>query len=127
MAETVFVFALLSLATAACSLTIAKSTITDGLRDWALRRVLPVGQLLSCPYCLSHWIAFILMLWAKPVLFNGFWINLCVGTFSLIGGSTIVVGIAVKLLLIDEKELRELREEVAGLESHIRSIAGAPE
>ena len=43
------------------SYTIAKEELFRGLRDRCGGRETFVGYLVSCPYCLSHWIAFIVV------------------------------------------------------------------
>jgi hypothetical protein len=51
---------MLSLACGAASMTIAKSSIFEGLRVWVSRRWPMAGKGISCPYCTSHWVAFAL-------------------------------------------------------------------
>lgn len=51
---------MLSLACGAVSMTIAKSSIFEGLRGWVSRRWPTAGKGISCPYCTSHWVAFAL-------------------------------------------------------------------
>lgn len=43
------------------SYTIAKEEMFRGLRDRCGGRDTWLGYLLSCPYCLSHWVAFIVV------------------------------------------------------------------
>jgi hypothetical protein len=43
------------------SYTIAKEEMFRGLRDRCGGRDTWLGYLLSCPYCLSHWVAFIIV------------------------------------------------------------------
>lgn len=43
---------------AVATLTISKSKLFAGVREWASEKApQSLGSLLSCPYCLSHWIA----------------------------------------------------------------------
>jgi len=57
LAYKVFSFILLSLCVSTISVTIAKTRIFLSLRHWAHNRTWWLGTLLSCPYCLSHWVS----------------------------------------------------------------------
>ena len=46
-----------SMAVAAASLTLSKAHVFAWLREAVARRSAWLGQLVSCPYCTSHWIA----------------------------------------------------------------------
>src|SRR5579884_2310040 len=50
-----------SLVTMAVSHTIAKERICEPLRRWAGGKETWLGYLVSCPYCASHWVAFVLV------------------------------------------------------------------
>jgi hypothetical protein len=49
----------LSLAVGAMSMTIAKARVFRPLRELITRRSEKLGELISCPYCTSHWVSFI--------------------------------------------------------------------
>jgi hypothetical protein len=51
---------MLSLACGAISMTVAKSSLFEGVRAWVASRWVTVGKGISCPYCTSHWVAFAL-------------------------------------------------------------------
>lgn len=56
---------LLGLASGAASTTIASSRIFKWLRTWIAGRNEFLGELISCSYCLGHWVsAFLVWLWA---------------------------------------------------------------
>lgn len=57
---------LLSIACGAVSMTISKAKIFLPLRDWISQRNAWAGEGISCPYCTSHWVAFILMMFYFP-------------------------------------------------------------
>ena len=63
---------LLSLVTASISFTIAETKLFKPLRDWVHRKI-PWGEVLSCGYCLGHWVAFILVAIYRPRLFEMWW------------------------------------------------------
>lgn len=56
MTETVGQILLLALSVSAASMTIAETAVFRRLRLCAARWR-PLGKLLQCPYCLSHWLA----------------------------------------------------------------------
>jgi hypothetical protein len=64
----------LSLVTASMSFTITETKIFAPLRLWMKSRSRFFGDLLSCGYCLGHWIALILVILFKPTLFQTWWL-----------------------------------------------------
>jgi hypothetical protein len=62
---------LLSLVTASISYTVTETKLFKPLREWAGK--LPMGELLSCGYCLGHWVAFGLVAIYRPRLFEMWW------------------------------------------------------
>ena len=63
---------LLSLVTASVSFTISEAKLFKPLREWVHGK-LPLGELLSCGYCLGHWIAFIIVAIYRTRLFEMWW------------------------------------------------------
>lgn len=63
--------ALLSLATASIAFTVAETKVFERPRRLA-KRIHPwAGKLVSCGYCISHWVAFALVAIYQPRLFIG--------------------------------------------------------
>src|SRR5687768_9303666 len=58
--------AVLALAVSATSVTIGRTAVFAPFRDWFEARSTWIHGLVSCPYCLSHWIAFLLAAWYRP-------------------------------------------------------------
>ena len=58
----------MGVATGVASLTITRSRPLRPVRDWIYNRSLWWGELVSCPYCMSHWVAAALVLWSWPGL-----------------------------------------------------------
>lgn len=58
---------LLALACASISLTITRTPLFGSARGWARERSVWLGKLVTCPYCTSHWVAFVLVLATTPV------------------------------------------------------------
>jgi hypothetical protein len=56
----------LSLAVGAASFTVARAGIFAPVRDWTKRRSAWLGNLLSCPWCVSHWIAVVAVIAGDP-------------------------------------------------------------
>jgi hypothetical protein len=80
-------FFIVSLATFALSTTIATTPLLDLPRRKAYERSAMWGKLASCPYCLSHWIAAVLVplsgLQLVPGSFVG--VNWLVSLFAVVG------------------------------------------
>jgi hypothetical protein len=64
----------LSLATACISFTVSESKLFKPLRDRTKRKIPRLGELLSCGYCLGHWVAFALVAIYRPRLFDAWWL-----------------------------------------------------
>lgn len=58
----------LALAVSAVSVTVTKTKIFQPVRRWTKKRSPWAGALLSCPYCLSHWLAFVAVPIYRPQL-----------------------------------------------------------
>jgi hypothetical protein len=93
-------------AVAALSITIARSSFTNWLRDMLDDRVPIIGKLLSCPYCVSHWVAFGVSFW----MFYPNWPLLLFSTFALVGASAVTIGVIMRLFLFHEDEIEHLRK-----------------
>ena len=106
----------LALAVSALSITVTRSKVTNGMREHALRLYQPLGNLLSCPYCFSHWAAFAASL-ACPLHLvpGGALLNLIVSTFAIVGLSAIITGACMQLLHAHETIIERLTEENDGL------------
>lgn len=65
---------LLSMVTASISFTISESYLFSSIREYIKDRNEILGHLFSCGYCLSHWVAFILVAIYQYKIFNGFFI-----------------------------------------------------
>lgn len=90
---------LLALATAALSVTIAKSTVGTPLRHAGYLISDAIGDLLSCYYCVSHWIAAVLVLWFMPR--NQAWpdylIAITVYSFAIVALAALISGLIIAL------------------------------
>lgn len=53
---------ILAMAVSTISLTVSKSKIFESTRNWVSGRSKWLGELISCFYCFSHWVAAVLVL-----------------------------------------------------------------
>lgn len=90
---------LLALATAALSVTIAKSTVGAPLRHAGYLVSDTIGDLLSCYYCISHWIALALVFWFMPG--NQAWlpylVAMAVYSFAIVALAALISGLIIAL------------------------------
>ena len=64
---------LLSIATGSMAFTLSEASIFAGLRARMNQWSKWLGKLLSCGYCISHWVAFPLVAIYRPRLFLAWW------------------------------------------------------
>lgn len=90
--------AILALATAAVSVTTSKSRVFASAREWIASRNNWLGELVSCSYCTSHWVAIVLVAIYRPVLISQ-WIviDLLVSVFGVVAIAAVVSGVIMKL------------------------------
>lgn len=63
---------LLAMAVAAISFLLSHAEIFAGLRVWIRPRMIFLGRLIDCCYCLGHWITALLLIFMPVVLFGIF-------------------------------------------------------
>lgn len=56
----------LAAAIAALSAIVTLAKISKPFRVWLSNRSSWIGELFSCSYCFSHWVALVVVLWYKP-------------------------------------------------------------
>ncbi|MGW8177511.1 MAG: DUF1360 domain-containing protein [bacterium] len=62
----VAIVVLLAGACATMAMTLTKAVIFRGFREWVKTKSEFLGELFSCPYCTSHWIAGVLAVVFRP-------------------------------------------------------------
>ena len=107
-------FCEVSFAVSAVSISLTRSHITNPLRDRADRWPYLLKELLSCPYCMSHWIAGIF-----AVEFSHSIMGWIINTFALVGASSLITGLILKLWLWSEAELERVRGKLHALISEV--------
>ena len=80
----------LAVATASLSYTITKTTMFDWLRDM-LEPENPLWKLLSCPYCMSHWIGALFVLVYLPEPFGLDLVDLIPSLFIIVTISAFLI------------------------------------
>jgi len=65
---------LLSVATATISFTLAETQLFAAARTWVKTKSRLGGELVSCGYCLGHWVAVGLTAIYRPRLFDAWWL-----------------------------------------------------
>ncbi len=116
MNQILFKIVMLSLATAAISLTISKARVFTSLRKQIGESNKWLGELISCTYCTSHWVAFALVAMCHPVIVSQkFMVDLLVTTFVLVALSAIVIGAIMKLMPVSSPKVSETEEELKKL------------
>src|SRR5271168_4859049 len=63
-----FVVFILGIATGMISLFLTKSALLNGFHTWLEKHLPFVEELLSCPWCTSHWVAAFFMLVYQPLI-----------------------------------------------------------
>ena len=101
-------FIFLSIANAFISYTVARSVLFQGFRDYLFNRADPspkgrvmnfFSELVSCPYCFSHWVAFVMVAIWQPKFTNcGLaLLDLGVSAFAMVGVSSLTWAVFEKL------------------------------
>lgn len=58
--------AVLALAVGSASFTVARTKVSRPFREWVAQRSTWFGNLVTCPYCTSHWLAAIAIALYRP-------------------------------------------------------------
>jgi hypothetical protein len=94
MIEKLPILLFLALANATISVTINRASIFDVPRRFLSKRSDFLAQLLSCPYCLSHWVAFVLVGVYRPQVLPAHWVlNFLAASFAVVTLTTFCVGL----------------------------------
>jgi hypothetical protein len=103
------------------SVTITKSSLFESLRDWMWEKSGNfLGKLFSCPYCMSHWVALVMVIWGNP--------GLIVHPYELVKEIFCVIGVAmvagwvVYRSYMGIAEVGKMRDELEGLRGENESL-----
>ncbi|WP_373323054.1 DUF1360 domain-containing protein [Desulforamulus aquiferis] len=94
----IFTFVMISMCISTISLTITKNKLFSPLRSLVRKRFNWLGTLLSCPYCISHWLAFFLVILFyhyTPVIMvtDLVFLDIIITIFATISLATIITGV----------------------------------
>lgn len=64
----------LSFITVSISFTVTETKLFKPLREWVKEKNSFLGEIISCGYCLGHWIALVLVAVYQPRLFVSWWL-----------------------------------------------------
>ena len=64
----------LSIVTASISFAVTETQVLLPFREWLRVKNSLIGDLLSCGYCLGHWIALALVVIYRPRIFESWWL-----------------------------------------------------
>lgn len=96
--EGLYQVAVLALATAAISVTTSKARVFAFARKWIAGRNQWLGDLASCPYCTSHWVAIAFVAIYHPVLVPQLIVvDFFVSVFVMVAIAAIISGVIIKL------------------------------
>lgn len=99
----------LALATTAISLTITRAKVFASFREWVADRNQWLGDLFSCSYCTSHWVAAVFVLCYQPVLIP-LWIvlDLIVSLFATVAIAAFLSGVIAHFTFNNPQPVRRL-------------------
>ncbi len=99
----------IGLAVASLSMTVAKSNVTERVRKQVSRLGHWASELIHCPYCLSHWFAFVLVWWRIGGCPGDVFVLTVFGVVTI--SSLASLGIARLFLALDEIDYEEKNDD----------------
>lgn len=102
-----------ALATSAASVTISKTKITHGFRQWlwSKPKLSTIAYMFDCPYCISHWIALFLVAGMVGYPFPGL-IPFIVVLGAVIALAAMSTGVIMHLMVWNQRDVDELRAQL---------------
>ena len=125
---------IIGMAVSAISMTISKAKVFESAREWIAGHNQWLGKLVGCPYCVSHWITFVLVAYYQPRFITSsiFVLDLTISAFTIIAWAAIVSGIIFKLIWAagnsdQDSEVETLRETLQKSKEMIINLKQANE
>jgi len=102
----------LSLMVSTTSMTIAKAKIFEKIREKIEKINFWLGKLISCPYCLSHWISLVFVAAYQPrIIYAYFFLDMAVSLFVIVELATFwSILVCVSMRLMDELGHQQRKE-----------------
>lgn len=90
--------AVLALGIAAVAMTVTMAGIFEPLRDRIEARSEWWGELFTCPYCFSHWLAFgvVAVFQPRPLVSPWWWVDMVASAFVLVTLASVGCGLIKK-------------------------------
>jgi len=92
----VFNLIFLGIATGAISMVVSRSTLLNAFHAWVEKRSLRLEEMLSCPWCLSHWIALVFTIIYHPLIVTSWFVPL--DYFVTLMVMTVVAAITARII-----------------------------
>lgn len=105
MGQAVFNLVFLGIATGAISMVVSRSTILNSFHDWLEKRSVFLENLLSCPWCVSHWIALIFTIIYRPLIVTSWFVP--VDYFVTVMVMTVIAAITARIIYSAYKPIFE--------------------
>ncbi len=135
--QAIFEWIVLSVIVWTVSTTISRARVFRPLRSWVKGRSDFFGEGVSCQYCISHWVAFTLILIYRPhILPPAQWpaalpwllpvVDYCVSAFAVIGLGALIARTLARTppdgIHPDQKEWEQIRAEVLRVAPEIQPL-----
>jgi len=113
-------------AVASISLTVTRSKIFERPRVRIQEKFKWVGELISCPYCFSHWVSLILVIMYRPSFLPHVWmpLDITITAFIIVGMGAIIIGVVSRILFRDptqEEIITKMRSAIKILKSKTKT------
>jgi hypothetical protein len=105
MAAPVFNLIVLGIASGAVSMVVSRSTIFNSFHNWLEKRSVYLEDLLSCPWCLSHWVALVFTIIYRPLVITSWLIP--VDYFVTVMVMTVIAAITARIIYSAYKPIFE--------------------
>ncbi len=96
----------IGITTGVISLTLTKSKMFSPMRNWIRYRSNWWGELVSCPYCASHWVGGLLTLTLRPASAPG-WLSASAMAILIAALTSAVIFRAISTIHPQQPELEE--------------------
>lgn len=108
----VFSYLAIGLALATASVTLTRARIFEPVRTWSQKKSFLLFKLISCPYCMCHWLALWLVPFTMYVITDIWLFDAALTWFMLVGIGALFEGLLMKGLLMQENYIQDLEERV---------------
>jgi hypothetical protein len=113
---------LLACSTATISMTVTKSTVMEPFREGIKSHSQWFGKLFSCPYCFSHWTAFVLVWLSGVKVFPNYLTNFGILSFATVAIATIVSAVMWRLFFLHEDEIYTKNKLIEDLQGVVKEL-----